>query len=146
MICKSYPEFQESVSLMIRELPLKELFFIPDSVIDDKLNEWLNGDDDTDPRDTQSYKDYRTYMHMLMTIPDDMRIPQPDDIIFKYGRKVVYNIFMTLEESKYYDAVLKNDTNPEDVQYLRDVLEGILKYVEESVNKNGITIDGGDSK
>lgn len=133
---RSYPEFEESVCTIVRSMPLKDLFFIPDSTVDEFLTDWCTN---TEGEYSDSYHDYRTYIGMLMSIPDTMSIPNPDDIIFMAARRIVDNIILTLNNNnKYYYNILKDNTRIEDADFLKTVLDEVLERAREDIKTKGL--------
>lgn len=86
---KSYTEFKNSVSDMVRDVFLPEVFGMPLSVIDDILLGWTSKENKSQP---DSYTDYKVYISMFNTLPDTMSINAPDDVIRTVARRLVSSV------------------------------------------------------
>ena len=87
-------EFKASVKRNLLAMGLEEIFHIEQKYIMETYDRWLS---------KQLPDDYRTYVAMLMTLPDHIQFVDTDQLLFKIARKLGHDIILQLTESFYYE-------------------------------------------
>lgn len=87
-------EFQSAVKRNLLSMGLDEIFHIEESYIMKTYDRWLS---------QHMPNDYRTYVAMLMTLPDHIQFVDTDQLLFKIARKLGHDLVLQLAESFYYD-------------------------------------------
>ena len=87
-------EFKAAVKRNLLAMGLEEIFHIESQHIVDTYERWAS---------KQMPDDYRTYVAMLMTLPDHIQFVDADQLLFKIARKLGHDLILQLTESFYYD-------------------------------------------
>jgi hypothetical protein len=87
-------EFKASVKRNLLAMGLEEIFHIEQKYIMETYDRWLS---------KQLPDDYRTYVAMLMTLPDHIQFVDTDQLLFKIARKLGHDLVLQLAESFYYE-------------------------------------------
>ena len=87
-------EFKTAVERNLLSMGLEEIFHIESKYIEDTYERWLS---------KQMPDDYRTYVAMLMTLPDHIQYVDTDQLLFKIARKLGHDLILQLAESFYYE-------------------------------------------
>ena len=87
-------EFKAAVKRNLLAMGLEEIFHIESKYIVDTYERWVS---------KQMPDDYRTYVAMLMTLPDHIQFVDTDQLLFKIARKLGHDIILQLTESFYYE-------------------------------------------
>ena len=87
-------EFKASVKRNLLAMGLEEIFHIEQKYIMATYDRWLS---------KQLPDDYRTYVAMLMTLPDHIQFVDTDQLLFKIARKLGHDLILQLAESFYYE-------------------------------------------
>ena len=90
----SATEFQSAVKRNLLSMGLDEIFHIEPTYISDTYDRWLS---------KHMADDYRTYVAMLMTLPDHIQFMDTDQLLFKIARKLGHDLILQLAESFYYE-------------------------------------------
>lgn len=90
----SAKEFQSAVKSNLLAMGLDEIFHIEPKYISDTYDRWLS---------KNMANDYRTYVAMLMTLPDHIQFVDTDQLLFKIARKLGHDLVLQLAESFYYE-------------------------------------------
>ena len=90
----SATEFQSAVKSNLLAMGLDEIFHIEPKYISDTYDRWLA---------KNMANDYRTYVAMLMTLPDHIQFVDTDQLLFKIARKLGHDLVLQLAESFYYE-------------------------------------------
>ena len=90
----SATEFQSAVKSNLLAMGLDEIFYIEPKYISDTYDRWLS---------KNMANDYRTYVAMLMTLPDHIQFVDTDQLLFKIARKLGHDLVLQLAESFYYE-------------------------------------------
>ena len=87
-------EFKAAVKRNLLAMGLEEIFHIESKYIVDTYERWAS---------KQMPDDYRTYVAMLMTLPDHIQFVDTDQLLFKIARKLGHDLILQLAESFYYE-------------------------------------------
>ena len=87
-------EFKAAVKRNLLAMGLEEIFHIESKYIVDTYERWVS---------KQMPDDYRTYVAMLMTLPDHIQFVDTDQLLFKIARKLGHDLILQLTESFYYE-------------------------------------------
>ena len=87
-------EFKDAVKRNLLAMGLEEIFHIESKYIVDTYERWVS---------KQMPDDYRTYVAMLMTLPDHIQFVDTDQLLFKIARKLGHDLVLQLAESFYYE-------------------------------------------
>ena len=90
----SATEFQSAVKSNLLAMGMDEIFHIEPKYISDTYDRWLA---------KNMANDYRTYVAMLMTLPDHIQFVDTDQLLFKIARKLGHDLVLQLAESFYYE-------------------------------------------
>lgn len=87
-------EFKDAVKRNLLAMGLEEIFHIESKYIVDTYERWVS---------KRMPDDYRTYVAMLMTLPDHIQFVDTDQLLFKIARKLGHDLVLQLAESFYYE-------------------------------------------
>lgn len=131
----SSEEFKESIRHNIYYMGLDSVFNIERSYIDRLYESWLA---------CRFKEDYRAYVSMLLTLPENITFVDTDLLIFKIARRMGQALIVQLAEAFYYDeneSIMGEElvTYPyqqtfkignEDVKYFLDIVDTIYERFE----------------
>ena len=126
----SATEFQSAVKRNLLSMGLDEILHIESKYTSNTYDRWLS---------KNMADDYRTYVAMLMTLPDHIQFVDTDQLLFKIARKLGHDLILQLTESFYYDdnkTVIgeklitqplddKRMINDQEVLYFLDIIDTI---------------------
>ena len=90
----SATEFQSAVKRNLLSMGLDEILHIESKYTSNTYDRWLS---------KNMADDYRTYVAMLMTLPDHIQFVDTDQLLFKIARKLGHDLVLQLAESFYYE-------------------------------------------
>ena len=90
----SATEFQSAVKRNLLSMGLDEILHIESTYTSNTYDRWLS---------KNMADDYRTYVAMLMTLPDHIQFVDTDQLLFKIARKLGHDLVLQLAESFYYE-------------------------------------------
>lgn len=92
----SKDEFYDTIVTNVRNLPLKELFFIDDWYIDRLIRNWTV---------SKFEEDYKRYIFGLLMVSDNTEKLDCDLCIWNISRNMVDELISSLAEGFYYDEM-----------------------------------------
>lgn len=143
MIAGAYSEFitkvkNEYQGVVIMEM---ELFSNSNPIISNELLEKSDITFDNWVR-TRSRDEYKQYIQMILTVPNDFKISNLDDIFFKIARRIAFEYMRWMANTYYYNVegnavgeecmgepYTKGELNLVDDEYVYNFLE-IIKSME----------------
>lgn len=92
-------DFKNQIIANIRSMDLQNIFMIEDFYIDRLITSWC---------ENKAQEDYKSYLNMMMTIPENLEFIDLDGLLFKLSRRLVDELVFTLTESFYYEDIGMN--------------------------------------
>lgn len=134
---KSTQKFKDEVIEIVRLMPLKELLFIPDSMVESAIRGWLEIDEETGISPAQ--EEYKTYYRMMTTLPDEQVIMDINLYMFRVARKIVDTITLTMLDNKYYDTIFAHsDLSREDAEFFAEITNDVIDRMEDKISTDVI--------
>lgn len=136
----SSTEFKETVETMVRDMPLADMLYINQSLIEAAITKWKEKDLETEMSPAQ--EDYKAYYVFLASVPDSITIIDPNLFIFKIARKIVDALCLSIIDSRYYENAFHDpDVSYEDTKFMSDVFKHVLDRTEESMKEDAANMD-----
>ena len=95
-IILSSNDFKSTIIANIKSMDLQNVFMIEDFYIDRLITSWC---------EHQAQEDYKSYLNMMMTIPDNLEFIDLEGLLFKLSRRLVDELVLTLTESFSSDGL-----------------------------------------
>lgn len=117
-------DFKNQIIANIRSMDLQNVFMIEDFYIDRLITSWC---------EHQAQEDYKSYLNMMMTIPDNLEFIDLEGLLFKLSRRLVDELVLTLTESFYYEDIGMNISEDTFHPYEEDRQTAYVKRDKESI-------------
>lgn len=129
-------EFQASVKVNLMNMGLQEVLYVDDGQIMNAYDMWLS---------KKFTSEYRSYVAMLLTLPDGIEFVDTHQYMFKVARKIGHELVIQLAEAYYYENNMSvigeklmnmpyddpKHIKDEDILYFLDIVDAVYKRTNE---------------